>query len=516
MAVRYLNGKYGETDADLHSEHRGLTSPVSNGEYDNFLMKVYWDADVYQMNQIDALKAKDIAVETINGNTSYANRQEIIKDAKRGHPRMKMLYVTPELCSRDWFRQLLQTIHGHGQLSRFVIDEAHCVSQWGHDFRKDYLELKYLRQQFPTVPIMCATATATSLVKHDIIQTMGLDPNVVKCFTMPTCRPNLHFEVRFKSQRHGEKYNDFLKWLKKVYERRRLAARSAELLRKQERIENVSGIVYAFTRDTCDQLAEMLTKDGIGAKAYHSKLTTEKKKDHLNGWLDNKEGYDVIVATTAFGMGIDKEDVRFVIHYDIPKTFEGFYQEAGRAGRDGKASVCMLYYDHDNKDFMQTIVMNGKPKLKPGAELRVSNFEGREKSFEELVKYCMCTTKCRHQLIADFFEDEQTPTCDWSCDWHKDPEKLEKDKKQYDQQTSGDDPWYTDIGPSTQPWESYLNALGINANGGMPDGGWDTAARSRDESRDPAVRAVGRRPARSVPLPAFAAQNLDPSTMHQD
>lgn len=413
------------------------------------------------MNQIDALRAKGIAVETINGNTPYLDRKEIIKDAKRGHPKMKMLYVTPELCAKDWFRQLLQTIHGHGQLTRFVVDEAHCVSQWGHDFRKDYLELKYFREQFPTVPIMCATATATAVVKNDIIQTMGMDPNRVKCFTMPTCRPNLHFEVRFKSQRHGEKYNDFLKWLKKTHERRKAPGRDEELDVKKERVENVSGIVYAFTRDTCDSLAEMLTKDGIGAKSYHSKLSTEKKKDHLNGWLENKEGYDVIVATTAFGMGIDKEDVRFVVHYDIPKTFEGFYQEAGRAGRDGKASVCMLYYCRDNKDFMQTIVQAGKPKQKPGADARISNFAGRERSFEELVKYCMRTDKCRHQLIADYFEDEQKPNCDWACDWHKDPEKLKKDKWQYEQQASGDEPWFSHLDASTQPWERFLNSMGV-------------------------------------------------------
>jgi RecQ family ATP-dependent DNA helicase len=429
-----------------------------------------------QQNQIDALRSKGIAVETINGNTPFDQRQEIIKDAKRGHPRMKMLYVTPELCSRDWFRQLLRTIHGHGQLSRFVIDEAHCVSQWGHDFRKDYLGLRYFREQFPSVPIMCATATATSHVKTDIIQTMGLDINRVKCFTMPTCRPNLHFEVRFKSQRDGEKYDDILKWLKKIYERRRQPTRSDELKQKNERTENVSGIIYAFTRDTCDSLADMLTKHGIGAKPYHSKLSNDKKKDHLNGWLENQEGYDIIVATTAFGMGIDKEDVRFVVHYDIPKTFEGFYQEAGRAGRDGKASVCLLYYCHDNKDFMKTIVEAGRPKAKAGAGARITNFEGREHSFEQLVQYCLRTDKCRHQLIANYFEDEQTPKCDWACDWHKNPEKLKRDKRRYDEQSTGEGPWYDGIDASTQ---RVLNDMGIA-------------------------------------LPAVAVQNQQPSTFAQD
>jgi RecQ family ATP-dependent DNA helicase len=403
------------------------------------------------MNQIDALREKGISVETINGNTPFLERQEIIRDAKRGHPKMKMLYVTPELCSRDWFRQLLQTIHSHGQLSRFVIDEAHCVSQWGHDFRKDYLGLRYFREQFPTVPILCATATATSHVRNDIIQTMGMDKSRLRIFTVPTCRPNLHFEVRFKPQRGGDKYDDMLKCLKRIYARRRVPARSEELLQHKERIENVSGIIYAFTRDSCDSLADMLTKDGVGAKTYHAKLSSDKKKDHLNGWLENREGYDVIVATTAFGMGIDKEDVRFVVHYDIPKTFEGFYQEAGRAGRDGKASLCLLYYDHDNRDFMRTIVQASRPKSKPDAGARIINFEGREKSFEALVQYCLRTDRCRHQMIADYLEDEQTPKCDWACDWHKDPDKLRRDKRQYEDQISQDGgDWYDHLDASTQ------------------------------------------------------------------
>ncbi|KAF2673451.1 ATP-dependent DNA helicase [Microthyrium microscopicum] len=385
------------------------------------------------MNQINALRENNVPVETINGTTQYHERKRIIDDAQCGHPRVKMLYVTPELCSRDWFRDLLRSIHAHGQLARFVVDEAHCVSQWGHDFRKDFLELSFFRREFPDIPIMCATATATAVVRKDIINIMGLDEKL-KFFAMPTSRPNLHYEVRFKSDEFDERYTDFLQWIRQIYARRQGTARLEELQKTKERVEGVSGIIYVISREGCENLAERLCNDGIGAKVYHAKLSNDAKKDHLAGWISNRPGYDIIVATTAFGMGIDKEDVRFVVHWQLPKSFEGFYQEAGRAGRDGKASICILYYALEDRIWLERMIemQAAQNQKKKSSTARTENIEGRRKSFNQLVKYCEKTTKCRHQIIADYFEDKQKPVCDWACDWHKDPSKLQKAKKRFD------------------------------------------------------------------------------------
>ena len=167
---------------------------------------------------------------------------------------------------------------------------------------------------------------------------------------MTTSRPNLHYEIRFKSDEEDH-YSDFLSWLKAAHARRAAnPERASQLASQNQRTDQVSGIIYTLFRKDCESLAARLRTDGIGAKAYHAGLSHAERNDALNGWVENKQGYDVVVATTAFGMGIDKENVRFVVHWQIPKSFEGFYQEAGRAGRDGKASVCILYYGREDRD----------------------------------------------------------------------------------------------------------------------------------------------------------------------
>jgi RecQ family ATP-dependent DNA helicase len=197
---------------------------------------------------------------------------------------------------------------------------------------------------------MCLTATATSQVREDVINSLGLSETKLRVFTMSTSRKNLHYEVRFKSDEEDH-FNDFLGWLKKVHGRRAdNMTRRGELERKGERADNVSGIIYTIFRQDCEILAARLRENGIGAKPYHAGLRNEEKNETLQRWVKNDKGYDVIVATTAFGMGIDKEDVRFVVHWQLPKSFEGFYQEAGRAGRDGKASICIMYYSREDRD----------------------------------------------------------------------------------------------------------------------------------------------------------------------
>jgi bloom syndrome protein len=238
---------------------------------------------------------------------------------------------------------------------------------------------------------------------------------------MTTSRPNLHYEVRFHTDDHDEVYNDFVSWLK-----------ASQLATQNQRSDNVPGIIYTLFRKDCEAIAERLRADGIGAKPYHAGLSVAERADALSGWVANKAGYDVIVATTAFGMGIDKENVRFVVHWQVPKSFEGFYQEAGRAGRDGKASVCILYYSREDRDRASNMLardMARQPTKGANVAAQQQQLTNRLKSLQALVGYCEATDKCRHRLIAKYFADEGEVACDYACDWCKDAEALVRRKE---------------------------------------------------------------------------------------
>ena len=343
-------------------------------------------------NQVAALRKSGVNAATINSTTSQSTRQKILKDLERGHPTIDILYVTPELCTYDYFRKHLTTIYHHKELARIAIDEAHCISEWGHDFRPSFKQLHYFRKVFSDVPIMCLTATATARVREDIISTLSLNKTTLKTFTMTTARPNLHHEVRFKSD-DQDHFDSFLSWLLEVYNRRKSSPeRLAQLEKFGERVDAVSGIIYTLFRTDCENLASRLRNKGIGAKPYHAGLSNVEKEEHLDGWVNGKIGYDVIVATTAFGMGIDKDNVRFVCHWQLPKSFEGFYQEAGRAGRDGKASICIMvcfqipklrgvllnhdeqYYSREDRD--RGYYRIGQDKKNPGEQrARAASFQ---------------------------------------------------------------------------------------------------------------------------------------------
>jgi RecQ family ATP-dependent DNA helicase len=378
------------------------------------------------------MRNANIRVETINSTTPRVDKDRIIADLQCGHPLTRVLYVTPEFCQGDNFRRILRVIHSQRELARIAVDEAHCVSEWGHDFRPSFQQLSFFKIEFPDVPIICLTATATARVRNDIIKTLALDPAKLKMFRMSTSRPNLHYEVRFKSDEEDH-YSDFLKWLKGTHARRaENAQRATQLATQNQRADNVPGIIYTLFRKDCESLAARLRADGIGAKPYHAGLPVLERAETLNNWVVNKAGYDVVVATTAFGMGIDKENVRFVVHWQIPKSFEGFYQEAGRAGRDGKASVCILYYGREDRDRAASMMSRDiarQPTKGKGVEAQQQQLVNRGKSLQALVGYCEATDKCRHKLIAKYFADEETPPCDFACDWCKDAEKLVRSKE---------------------------------------------------------------------------------------
>ncbi|CAO2658801.1 Nn.00g065240.m01.CDS01 [Neocucurbitaria sp. VM-36] len=383
-------------------------------------------------NQVASMRHAGIKVETINSTTPSSDRQRITADLQCGHPLTRLLYVTPEYCQGDHFRKILRVIHSQRELARIAVDEAHCVSEWGHDFRPSFQQLSFFKTEFPDVPIICLTATATSRVRDDIIKTLALDPSSLKMFRMTTSRPNLHYEVRFKSDEEDH-YSNFLSWLKTAHARRAAnPERATQLATQKQRADNVPGIIYTLFRKDCESLAARLRADGIGAKPYHAGLPHAERADALSGWVANKAGYDVVVATTAFGMGIDKENVRFVVHWQIPKSFEGFYQEAGRAGRDGKASVCILYYGREDRDRAATMMARDQarqPSKGAGVAAQQQQMMNRAKSLQTLVAYCEATNECRHKLIAKYFGDEEVPPCDFACDWCKDAEALVRRKE---------------------------------------------------------------------------------------
>ncbi|KFH46696.1 Bloom syndrome protein-like protein [Hapsidospora chrysogenum ATCC 11550] len=374
---------------------------------------------VRQINQVQALRLSGIEAHSLNSNTPLSERDHIQRDLETGHPRTRLLYVTPELCSGQRFRERLELVHRQKELSRIAIDEAHCISEWGHDFRKDFKRLSWFRETFPDVPIMCLTATANAKVRQDILSILGIDAasERTKMFLMSPQRQNLHLEIRYTKDEDDNRLSDFLRWIRGVYSRRRMGTRKSELDQLGERPENVPGIIYTISRDECESLSAALRDEGIGARPFHAKLPKEVKEETLSKWIDNEPGYDIIVATTAFGMGIDKNNVRFVVHWRLPKSFEGYYQEAGRAGRDGNASYCFLYYSRE--DLERNMRMIRSDPSNP------ANIEARLRSLQALALYCENTEQCRHAVICNYFGETRTPDCDDACDWHKDAEDLE-------------------------------------------------------------------------------------------
>ncbi|KAF2085987.1 ATP-dependent DNA helicase recQ [Saccharata proteae CBS 121410] len=395
-------------------------------------------------NQVAAMRAANIKVATINSTTPYTKKQEILEDLQCGHPLTRLLYITPEYCQLDHFRRILRVIHSHRELARIAVDEAHCISEWGHDFRPSFKNLNFFKQEFPDVPVICLTATATPRVREDIIKTLSLDPKTLRLFTMTTSRPNLHYEIRFKSDEEDH-YDTFLTWLQSAHRTRSTPPRSATLAAHKTRPDNLSGIIYTLYRRDCDTLSQRLRQSGIGARPYHAGLSNSEKEAALTGWVENKPGFDVIVATTAFGMGIDKEDVRFVVHWQIPKSFEGFYQEAGRAGRDGKASLCIVYYGREDRDRAFSLLARDSSRFAHAAAAgantsttcapntnnpAVQQALNRYASLQALVSFCEDTVTCRHKAIAKYFgETTADVPCVWACDICKDRVAVKRRKE---------------------------------------------------------------------------------------
>ncbi|XP_045112964.1 Bloom syndrome protein homolog isoform X2 [Portunus trituberculatus] len=323
-------------------------------------------------DQVQKLASLDIHAGRLSGDISLQEENQTFLDLSRKEITMKLLYVTPEKISASQkFTDLLERLYNHQRLSRFVIDEAHCVSDWGHDFRPDYKKLKILRERFPGVPLMALTATATPRVRVDILHQLGLDADT-KWFLNSFNRINLTYQVLPKK---GKKVTDEVAELIKV------------------KYKNQSGIVYCFSRKECDTVAADLSRCGIMAKSYHAGLADNQRSNIQNQWINDK--VKVICATIAFGMGIDKPDVRFVIHYSLPKSIEGYYQESGRAGRDGDAADCILFYSYSDMHRIRKLI-----------EMDQENWQAKQNHFDNLwrmVAFCENRTDCRRSQILNYF-----------------------------------------------------------------------------------------------------------------
>lgn len=268
-----------------------------------------------------------IKAAALTGDVSSSEVKQVFSDIASYNPSIKLLYVTPEKISASpALQSILTSMSEKGTLARFVIDEAHCVSAWGHDFRPDYRRLGELRKRFPLLPIMALTATATPRVRADIVNQLGISG--CKWFLCSFNRPNLKYIVAQKSS-GSQTVNDIIQLIRTKFSKS-------------------SGIVYCLTRKDSDSMAEKLKIGNIKAVSYHAGMSDKEREKVQTSWITDK--FQVVCATIAFGMGIDKPNVRFVIHYTFPKSIEGYYQESGRAGRDGQLATCILYYNVAEKN----------------------------------------------------------------------------------------------------------------------------------------------------------------------
>ncbi|CAH2102322.1 unnamed protein product [Euphydryas editha] len=284
------------------------------------------------LDQVNKLKSLDIPAAYFSGEMSVSEANEVYDRLSSEEPSIRLLYVTPEkLSDSEKLQNALDTLYRQKLISRFVVDEAHCVSAWGHDFRPAYLRLGELRLRYPDAPFMALTATAAPRVRDDILHHLKIKK--CKWFLSSFNRPNLSYEVLEKKSKTIN--TDIINIIR-------------------ERFSGLSGIVYCLSRKECEGLASKLDHAGIRANAYHGKMPQNERDDVQASWLADR--YQVICATTAFGMGIDKADVRFVIHHSLPKSVESYYQEAGRAGRDGAPAACLLYYSYSDVSRLKKIL----------------------------------------------------------------------------------------------------------------------------------------------------------------
>lgn len=323
-------------------------------------------------DQVDALHTNGVTADLINSSLTQDEIAEVMRRAKSGE--LKILYIAPERLSVAGFENFLHSLN----INLIAIDEAHCISQWGHDFRPDYRNLKTLRSSFPTVPIIALTATATEKVREDIVSALRLvDPQI---FISSFNRPNLSYEVLPKKES-----------LKTI-------------LALLAQYPDESAIIYCFSRNDTELLVSNLKKNGLNAAAYHAGLDAKTREHNQEKFI--RDEITIMVATIAFGMGIDKPDVRLVIHHSLPKSVEGYYQETGRAGRDGLPARCVLLFSRADK-FKHDYFIRGMRNMDEQAKA--------EENLDQVMTYGNLTS-CRRQFLLRYFNESCEETDCGNCD----------------------------------------------------------------------------------------------------
>ena len=325
-----------------------------------------------QVDFISHLSEQEGTAHFLNSSLNKTAIDQVKKDIVEG--RTKLLYVAPESLTKEENVEFLRSV----KISFYAIDEAHCISEWGHDFRPEYRRIRPIINEIGDAPIIALTATATDKVRTDIKKNLGILD--AKEFKSSFNRPNLYYEVRPKTRDIDK---DIVRFIKQH--------------------EGKSGIIYCLSRKKVEDLAEVLRANDIKAAAYHAGLETNKRSETQDDFI--MERIDVIVATIAFGMGIDKPDVRFVIHYDIPKSLEGYYQETGRAGRDGGEGICLAFYSYKDLQKLDKF-MEGKP---------VAEQDIGRQLLQETAAYAE-TSLCRRKMLLHYFGEEYPKDNCENCD----------------------------------------------------------------------------------------------------
>ncbi|ATC96134.1 MAG: DNA helicase RecQ [Pseudoalteromonas tunicata] len=329
-------------------------------------------------DQVAQLKALGVSAECLNQSLTREQSMAIYQDLHAG--KIKLLYVAPE---RLLLADFIERLH-HLPVSLFAIDEAHCVSHWGHDFRPHYFQLNRLKEYFPAIPIMALTATADTATRHDIVQQLRLNSPYI--YTGSFDRPNIRYTLE-------EKFKPL-----------------SQLIRYLKAQPGQSGIIYCTSRKRVDEISAKLVEAGFNAAAYHAGLENQQRSFVQTAFA--KDDIHIVVATVAFGMGINKPNVRFVIHYDIPKNIESYYQETGRAGRDGLAAEAILYFDPADiprvKRFFEDIVDEQRKKVE-------------QQRFNAMASFAEAQT-CRRKILLNYFSEYQREACG-NCDICLNPPK---------------------------------------------------------------------------------------------
>lgn len=323
-------------------------------------------------DQVSALKKVGLPAAFLN--SSIGKKEERLVMASVDNKEIKLLYVAPERLMKPDFLGFM----ADKNISLIAIDEAHCISEWGHDFRPEYRNLYTIREHWSGVPVIALTATATRKVREDMVRQLAFSGH--GSFTGSFNRPNLYYEIRAKDNAYYD-MQDYI-----------------------ERHKNASGIIYCHSRASAKRIAEELTSDGIDTLPYHAGLTAKERAYNQEKFM--KGEVRVITATIAFGMGIDKPDIRFVFHYDLPKNIEGYYQETGRAGRDGKPSDCILFYSP--RDLMKhQYFIDQMPNRHRAAVC--------EAQLQAMATFCTAY-RCRRAMLLNYFgETTSSPNCG-NCD----------------------------------------------------------------------------------------------------